>query len=916
MAAVLTILVVFVGWSAVGLAVLAAAGADTRVLRLALVAPVLGSAVTALPLFALSNLGVPMASVARPTVIVLAVCSLVILAFRRPSLPVAVVPVLLACLASVVLVGRPMFTFGFHWLANANGDMAYYVLSATSLLHHGLLSPVDWVGVAHDRDFATTAQALHGAGVRAGTDVTLSGLAATTGLSPTDLYMPMGLAINLSLICASGALAMQFARKWWAASVAAVLVAVSPMTAYGLLQQLLPQVWGLGLAAGLLALLMRPEVHQNPGPRVFEVVPIAILAAGLFIVYPELAASLVLAYLLYVGLLFARRQASVRALVRLWIPPIVLTLILVNQFVSRELRYVSSGVHSGVRGSPGIQLFGYSLVPSALPGILGLQSLFASPVAPHMGAAIVVAFVLLLVIFGAALVTALRGSAASVVVLGDFALGALLAFKGSDFGLFKLYMYCQPFLAAAVAGWITLVSKRVVVIGLGVVLAGIVAVQIHTQSLYAAGSRNPIDLPHASGPTLVPAFRALLRSTAGPIVPVTDNDTLITLEGAIAGERPLYFDSRDVFGGSWKTRQFELPHANRDPKVAFKVNQATARLLAKRRCTLSMPTGSQWVLNRRVLPEGSPDLVALRCGAAKDLLVFVVSSVGQSFTLPKDLSRVSFWQLEKDPSFPGRTFSGFGRYALLKVLNPSKSIRLELELTTSSIRRKNGSYALPPASVVGAQRVHFPVVGEGAARVVSPPLRPQWIDGQAYVLLDSGLVPQLPPVKRPGLTSLWGTSVPLDPRHLSVSVRNVSVLTAQQYAGQRPPSALQRFPSDLARKDLEYAGIFEDGWVGSRSYAVLAGGPATRLTVRADVVPGLDSQHLVVRVDGRRLYAGAVKPGQVNVKVHIPASRARRRVDLEWARVVRLPAPDGRRVAAHLDFLGMRGSAATVAAAP
>ena len=39
------------------------------------------------------------------------------------------VPVVVLCLLELVLVGRPMFRFGFDRLANANGDMAYYVLS-------------------------------------------------------------------------------------------------------------------------------------------------------------------------------------------------------------------------------------------------------------------------------------------------------------------------------------------------------------------------------------------------------------------------------------------------------------------------------------------------------------------------------------------------------------------------------------------------------------------------------------------------------------------------------------------------------------------------------------------------------------------------------------------------------------------
>jgi hypothetical protein len=48
-----------------------------------------------------------------------------------------------------------MLVFGFHWIANANDDMANYVLSATLLQHHGLIAPLDVAGLTHDRDYAT-----------------------------------------------------------------------------------------------------------------------------------------------------------------------------------------------------------------------------------------------------------------------------------------------------------------------------------------------------------------------------------------------------------------------------------------------------------------------------------------------------------------------------------------------------------------------------------------------------------------------------------------------------------------------------------------------------------------------------------------------------------------------------------------
>ena len=54
---------------------------------------------------------------------------------------------------------------------------------------------------------------------------------------------------------------------------------------------------------------------------------------------------------------------------------------------------------------------------------------------------------------------------------------------------------------------------------------------------------------------------------------------------------------------------------------------------------ISLPTGSQLALNRRSLPEGSPDLGVLPCGSPRNLLAFIVSSLGQPATLPDSAAR-------------------------------------------------------------------------------------------------------------------------------------------------------------------------------------------------------------------------------------------------------------------------------------
>ena len=153
---------VFLVWFGIGLAALTALRADVRQLRVVLTAPVLGTALNLIPLFVLSNLGFGMTKVARPTCVVLIAASAGVLAWRRPRLPLAILPVLGVCVADLLLLeGARCSSSVSTGIANANGDMAYYVLSATHLMKHGLQSAVDARGLADNRSFSSSAQTLN-----------------------------------------------------------------------------------------------------------------------------------------------------------------------------------------------------------------------------------------------------------------------------------------------------------------------------------------------------------------------------------------------------------------------------------------------------------------------------------------------------------------------------------------------------------------------------------------------------------------------------------------------------------------------------------------------------------------------------------------------------------------------------------
>jgi hypothetical protein len=291
----------------------------------------------------------------------------------------------------------------------------------------------------------------------------------------------------------------------------------------------------------------------------------------------------------------------------------------------------------------------------------------------------------------------------------------------------------------------------------------------------------------------------------------------------------------------------------------------------------------------------------------KNTLIFTQSRLGQSFYLYLNRPAVSFYQLEHDYFYPGRTMAGLGRYVLFRILGPSKHVRLELDATATFIQDR--SKALPPAAAVGATRSPLPLVGRGSARVYSPPLRPQMIGGQPYVLLDMGTSGRIPPSPRSTLGGLYGRSIPLDPRYLTAYVRDISVIGEAEFRRRRPPQEIGRFPDDLADNRLEYSGIYEDGWVGEDSYVVLESRPGADLVVRAQVLP-IDGQELQVFVDGRRVASKRVKSGSLAMRVRVPSWGGPRRVELRWRAVGALAPPDTRRAVARLEHVGFAASTA------
>jgi hypothetical protein len=910
MLAWLFILVGFAAWTLIGLAFLELTGADTSELGVFLTAPVLGSLVAVMPLFVLNEIGLGIDELVARFVLVAIVCSAaVVVILKRSRVPWPSVFVFGCCILALVLVGRPFLSFGFDWIANANDDMANYVLSATWLQHHGLLSHVDVPAVRQGRSYASMLSFLHRVGSRPGADIALAGYSSLTGRAPYQMFMPFILTAHLALVSATASLATQATRRVAAPILAAFLIAISPLATYGSLQELLPQTWGLAIAATFLAVAMRPALYERK-PTKADVATVGLVIAGLILAYVELASTIGVAYLLFLAVLIARRRAKVTGVLRFWIVPVAVTIVLLNGYLWRELSYLANQTAAGAAAGGSTNIFAFTQVPAALPAILGLQDLPASATAPHLNATIVFAIAVFVPTAILAFVTAWRLMAVSFALVTYFLLGVYLGVHGAAFGLFKLFMYVQPFLACAFAVWLVVYVRPRYVGLVCLICIPLVVSVLAIQADQVKASRDPGDLPGASSTQLLPAFRKLYRTAPKPVISMTDNTALGKLEAAGIGGGKLLFAGRYLFPNflhanlaGWRVASFPLLSSSGTPSDPFLLNPTADRSIRSGRCTILIPAASETVFNRSSLPATSQDLIARPCSQTKNLLVFQNSEYGESYYLASKPRSVSNFELEPDYFFAGQTMAGFGRYTLIRVLDPSGPVRVKLSLTTTFFGSRNRS--LPPATLIGTTRVRFPLVGQGSARVVSPPVIPKVIDGVAFVVLDMGRQGMLPgSTSRTGIEGLYGSKLALDSRHLDAWVRDVSY--ADSSTPSHPPSTVGSFPTGLANPSLLYSGLYETGYMSRTAYFTLAGGPAATLHVQLQPL-AVPHQHLELVVNGRVVKSLAVDgdpPLTLDAKVSRSASP--RTVEFRWARATSISAADNHQAAAQLVGIALR----------
>lgn len=933
----------FCFWAVIGYTLLVLLDSRKQTLQNLLVAPVIGFSFLTLLIFTLSRAGLPVSAFANQLTIALLLMAAIICFRARPKIPIrALTPFAVILLLALVLSGWPLLRYGYGWLGLANNDMVTSSFAAQYFMRFGFFDgPADGAFL-RDTDYSQYLWTLYvGALHRVGNELLLSWFAVVAGARPDELYMPFGLALHLCLISATGSLVMRSPKYRLAALLSCALMASSAISTEAVLNQLSSQVGGLALLATSAVLLFRStQLKQSaPGGRAGL---IAILVAATAIYYPEMLPFLALSAILFFLLAAVRSPINWKGTLAFLGIVLFIVAVLINTHLPAAFQHILGALAGGgsARDALSETYFPYYYLPNGLAILWSLQTYHQ--VLPDPVGSITIVFGALLLMFAGATVLqqTRRGYPAATIAAIMLVLAIVFVYKRSDFGLFKLGMYMQPFMlgsiAVAVCGYGNKFRWSIAPV-LALALASLFAQYFYTK---LSADEKPISLGiwKGSKSEIKANFKRLIDAVPpGKLI----LDTPIAFLSGLQALQLL--DREAIFSQDLPARGFQQPSPLQSAILAvtnptafgvfdnfrksyaefrqtaylsgtFKLKNATGPLLgnkfAARRFALTPDTflvdgsSEQSIFNRRwaKLAPGS-GFNALPIQDVKNHLVFIDSQLGTQYYGNRD---AAFYQLEPDLFFASSTMTALGQHLLFQVVNPSTSMRVAFSFTASL--NANGDNRLPPASVIGDERQILPLVGRGSARVFSEPITSQGIEGTPFLAIDMGVVGSRFNSQRSGLMQLYGTEVPLDRRRLVGFGREISLISDAEYRSLVAPSELHIFPGDLANPALEYSGIYEDGWISESAYLKLKSGQGAKSLRIEGMIPLIDDplflNELVISVDGVEVYRGKAGLGEFKVAVPVSASERNLRVALTFSALQVLPGSDRRPVAALIRYVG------------
>jgi len=244
-------------------------------------------------------------------------------------------------------------------------------------------------------------------------------------------------------------------------------------------------------------------------------------------------------------------------------------------------------------------------------------------------------------------------------------------------------------------------------------------------------------------------------------------------------------------------------------------------------------------------------------------------------------------------------------------MGPTQSTRVVIEITSTLMKQFESK--LPSPTVFGRNETNMKFVGRGSGRIISESMHPALIDGETYIGLDMGRNgKQIKGLPKKGLMRLYGQDITFDSRHLTTFGRDISLISEKDYQAIKAPSKLTIFPGDLANKNLEYSGIYEDAWISERSFFMLEPEAGSKFLLIKGMIPLINDEafrtKLTVSLEGKPIATKELALDSFELKIPITSTKGRQRIDLSFDKYQVLPGDDGRITAGKMSFIGFIGN--------
>ncbi len=803
-------------------------------------------------------------------------------------------------LSIISLFAWPIYYYDLNWLSYSNDDMGNYSLAAQRLYEKGYYSPVDINSTLYGKSYSDIYWYFHVfTGVRPGSDLFLAIIWALTGINANLIFMPAVIALNLVLISAMSSLVLSSGGTKKAASIAILLLALSPLNTFAMLQQLIGQIGGLILMISSIFFLRNIDGKIEFILR--NSLPIAICITALLIWYPELTPFLFLGFIIYIVGNYLSKKIIWIPYLKLIAVAVIFTLILTNTYFIDFLNFLLIQSKTGFTKDLSSSVsFPYFMLPSGIAAFWGFLSFSPNYFEPILSFTIFLGIFYTIYFLAFVIPTQIKKFNFLSCILITMAIMAILLFiEKRDFALFKVVMYMQPFFIGILAiHWGKKNCNKFISIPLLIIL---ITGMFINQQHYIKKSVNDfgigVPMGYLSNTRL--GYYEILKQMSSAKEYILDTTNIVNAKyQALASKgisiyfssRPMFFnispsvddiqqyDNEQIYKNKFKILKNKLI-SNKDLNYITFINPADPFNADKQKFPFKYEINS----------------------SEKNILSFIHSDLGNHYYLG-DPRYIAYYPPEHDPMFIGKKFNALGRYILFEVKNKSEKPRIVFDITSTLNKQDKSSL---PNPLVNESEV--PIIGRGSARVSSDNFELKKIGDNYFLMVDMNREPKKFAINRSGLMNLYNKNISLDSRRITTFVRDISLITKMEYEKFKVRE-IRTFPKDLQNKYLEYSGIYEDGWISENSFFILAADNKSESLKLSGFIPLINDKkfnlNIDIIIDGKKIHSSILDIGEFDIRIPNISTGKKQKIVINFSSSQILPGLDGRIISAKIKHIG------------